>query len=220
MTSTLSSPRRGASLAYRLMLGTAVVALLCFGLTAAITYWQSSSALTASAQATMQNAARYQAEQIGSELGQALTTGKSVATTLLVQRANNSIDRDTAAAVVHDQLQDHPEWVGMGTLWEAQAFDAKDSAFVSAKGHDASGRFMTYWGRDGQSLVREPLTDYDTPGLGDWNLKPRELGRQTVAEPYNYQIGGKTVLMTTLSTPIQQDGTFLGVVTVDIALAA
>ena len=145
MTSTLSSPRRGASLAYRLMLGTAVVALLCFGLTAAISYWQSSSALTASAQATMQNAARYQAEQIGSELGQALTTGKSVATTLLVQRANNSIDRDTAAAVVHDQLQDHPEWVGMGTLWEAQAFDAKDSAFVSAKGHDASGRFLTYW---------------------------------------------------------------------------
>ncbi|MEA9565215.1 methyl-accepting chemotaxis protein [Xanthomonas sp. WHRI 8932A] len=220
MTSLSTHSRFGGRLAYRLMFGTAVIASLCFGLTAAITYWQSSRALSASAQATMQNAARYQAEQIGSELGQALTTGQSLATSLLVQRANGGISRDTAAAVIHDQLQDHPEWVGMGTLWEAQAFDGKDSDFANAKGHDATGRFMTYWGRDGQTLVREPLTDYETPGLGDWNLKPRTLLRQTVAEPYDYKIGGKTVLMTTLSTPILQDGKYLGAVTVDVALAA
>ncbi|WP_029219738.1 hypothetical protein [Xanthomonas cassavae] len=79
---------------------------------------------------------------------------------------------------------------------------------------------MTYWGRDGQKLVRKSLTDYETPGLGDWNLKPRALLRQTVAEPYDYKIGGKTVLMTTLSTPILQDGKYLGAVTVDVALAA
>ncbi|WP_029219739.1 hypothetical protein [Xanthomonas cassavae] len=72
--------------------------------------------MSTSAQATMHNAARYQAEQIGSDLGQALTTGQSLATTLLVQRANCSLSRDTAAAIVHDQLLDHPEWVGMGTL--------------------------------------------------------------------------------------------------------
>ncbi|KQQ75833.1 chemotaxis protein [Xanthomonas sp. Leaf131] len=220
MTVSSMQSRSGGSLAYRLMLGTAVAALLCFGLTAAISYWQSSRALNASAQATMQNAAHFQAEQIGGELGQAFTTGKALATTLLVQRANGTINRETAATVVHDQLQDHPEWVGMGTLWEAQAFDGKDSAYVSAKGHDASGRFMTYWGRDGQTLVREPLADYETPGLGDWNIKPRALGRQIVAEPYDYQIGGKTVLMTTLSTPIMQNGKYLGVVSVDIALAA
>ncbi|WP_042811022.1 methyl-accepting chemotaxis protein, partial [Xanthomonas citri] len=220
MTSPSTHSRFSGRLAYRLMFGTAVIASLCFGLTAAITYWQSSRALSASAQATMQNAARYQAEQIGSDLGQALTTGQSLATTLLVQRANGGISRDSAAAVVHDQLLDHPEWVGMGTLWEPQAFDGKDSAFANATGHDATGRFMTYWGRSDQTLVREPLTDYETPGLGDWNLKPRALLRQTVAEPYDYKIGGKTVLMTTLSTPILQDGKYLGAVTVDVALAA
>ncbi|WP_167394560.1 methyl-accepting chemotaxis protein [Xanthomonas codiaei] len=219
MTSSTHS-RLSGRLAYRLMVGTAVIALLCFGLTAAITYWQSSRALSTSAQATMQNAARYQAEQIGSELGQALTTGQSLATTMLVQRASGGLSRDTAAAIVHDQLLDHPEWVGMGTLWETQAFDGSDGDFANAKGHDATGRFMTYWGRDGQKLVREPLTDYETPGLGDWNLKPRALLRQTVAEPYDYKIGGKTVLMTTLSTPILQDGKYLGAVTVDVALAA
>ncbi|KAB7771937.1 chemotaxis protein [Xanthomonas maliensis] len=202
------------------MLGTAVAALLCFGVTAAITYWQSSRALIGAAQITMRNAAHAQAEQIASELDQALTTGQAVATTLLVQRGNRSLDRQTAAALVHDQLQNHPEWVGMGTLWEPQAFDGQDTAYRGSAGHDGSGRFMAYWGRDGQRLVREPLTDYETPGSGDWNLKPRALGRQTVAEPYDYQIGGKTVLMTTLSTPIQQDGRYLGVVTVDIALAA
>ncbi|MEA9608606.1 methyl-accepting chemotaxis protein [Xanthomonas campestris pv. plantaginis] len=220
MTSTLSSPRRGASLAYRLMLGTAVVALLCFGLTAAISYWQSSRALIASAQTSMQSAARYQAEQIGSELGQAFTTGQSVASALLAQRANGGISRDAAAAIVHDQLQNHPEWVGMGTLWEAQAFDGKDSAYIDAKGHDSTGRFMTYWAHSGSSLIREPLVGYEKPGDGDWNLKPRALGRQIVAGPYDYEIGGKPVLMTTLSTPIMDQGKYVGVVSVDFALAA
>ncbi|MCC5073933.1 methyl-accepting chemotaxis protein [Xanthomonas campestris] len=220
MTSTPSSPRRGASLAYRLMLGTAVVALLCFGLTAAISYWQSSRALIASAQTSMQSAARYQAEQIGSELGQAFTTGQSVASALLAQRANGGISRDAAAAIVHDQLQNHPEWVGMGTLWEAQAFDGKDSAYIDAKGHDSTGRFMTYWAHSGSSLIREPLVGYEKPGDGDWNLKPRALGRQIVAGPYDYEIGGKPVLMTTLSTPIMDQGKYVGVVSVDFALAA
>ncbi|MFS8429672.1 HAMP domain-containing protein [Xanthomonas campestris pv. plantaginis] len=202
------------------MLGTAVVALLCFGLTAAISYWQSSRALIASAQTSMQSAARYQAEQIGSELGQAFTTGQSVASALLAQRANGGISRDAAAAIVHDQLQNHPEWVGMGTLWEAQAFDGKDSAYIDAKGHDSTGRFMTYWAHSGSSLIREPLVGYEKPGDGDWNLKPRALGRQIVAGPYDYEIGGKPVLMTTLSTPIMDQGKYVGVVSVDFALAA
>ncbi|PPV04871.1 chemotaxis protein [Xanthomonas bromi] len=202
------------------MLGTAVIASLCFGLTAAISYWQSSQALSASAQATMQNAARYQAEQVSNELGQAFTTGQAVANALLTQRANAGISRDAASAIVHDQLQDHPEWVGIGTLWEPQAFDGKDSDYVNAKGHDGTGRFMTYWAHSGQSLIREPLVGYEKPGDGDWNLMPRKLGRQIVAGPYDYVIGGKPVLMTTLSTPIMDNGNYVGVVSVDFALAA
>ncbi|WOB49243.1 methyl-accepting chemotaxis protein [Xanthomonas hydrangeae] len=220
MTVSSTQSRSGGSLAYRLMLGTAVAALLCFGLTAAISYWQSSRALIASAQTTMQNAARYQAEQIGNELGQAFTTGQSVASALLAQRAHGGVSRDAAAAIVHDQLQNHPEWVGMGTLWEPQAFDGKDGDYVDAQGHDNTGRFMTYWAYNGQSLIREPLVGYEKPGDGDWNLKPRELGRQIVAGPYDYQIGGKPVLMTTLSTPIMDQGRYVGVVSVDFALAA
>ncbi|WOB28376.1 MULTISPECIES: methyl-accepting chemotaxis protein [Xanthomonas] len=220
MTSLSSHSRFDGRLAYRLMFGTAVIASLCFGLTAAISYWQSSRALIASAQTTMQSVARFQAEQVGNELGQAFVAGQSVASALLAQRAHGGISRDAAAAIVHDQLQDHPEWVGMGTLWEPQAFDGKDDAYVGAKGHDSTGRFMTYWAYNGQTLIREPLVGYEKPGDGDWNLKPRALGRQIVAGPYDYVIGGKPVLMTTLSTPIMDNGKYLGVVSVDFALAA
>ncbi|EGD08261.1 methyl-accepting chemotaxis protein [Xanthomonas vesicatoria] len=220
MTSLPSHSRFGGRLAYRLMLGTAVIASLCFGLTAAISYWQSSRALIASAQTTMQSVARFQAEQVSNELGQAFVAGQSVANALLAQRAHGGISRDAAAAIVHHQLQNHPEWVGMGTLWEPQAFDGKDSAYVGAEGHDSTGRFMTYWAYNGQSLIREPLVGYEKPGDGDWNLKPRALGRQIVAGPYDYVIGGKPVLMTTLSTPVIEHGKYLGVVSVDFALAA
>ena len=41
-----------------------------------------------------------------------------------------------------------------------------------------------------------------------------------VVEPYRYRIGDKDVLMTTLTTPIIDEGHFLGVVTVDFSLAS
>jgi methyl-accepting chemotaxis protein len=41
-----------------------------------------------------------------------------------------------------------------------------------------------------------------------------------VSEPYAYDIAGQQVLMSTLSTPIIENGRFLGVFTVDFSLAA
>jgi methyl-accepting chemotaxis protein len=68
--------------------------------------------------------------------------------------------------------------------------------------------------------VQDVLKGYDVAGDGDWYLRPRALKRQTVSEPYEYEIAGKKVLMTTLSTPVLDNGEFLGAVTVDFGLAA
>jgi methyl-accepting chemotaxis protein len=216
---TAASPRPG-SIANRLMLGTALIAMLCFGVTAAISYREASQALIAASRQTMQSEADAESRRVGAELATAFATSQALADSLVVQHAAGTLNRAVAAHVVEQQLRSHPEWVGFGTLWEPQAFDGKDSEFVDAPAHDATGRFMSYWSWQDGGPAQDPLKGYDTPGDGDWYLRPRALKRQTVAEPYRYEIAGKPVLMTTLSTPVLDKGEFLGAVTVDFGLAA
>ncbi|MFT4246761.1 MAG: cache domain-containing protein, partial [Pseudomonas sp.] len=218
--SKIPSLSKTGSAATRLMLGTALIALLCFGLTAAISYWRSADALLAASRGNMENLAKLESQRIASEMDQALSAGQAIASNFLAQRGAGGLDRGIASEIVHRELQAHPQWVGMGTLWEPDAFDSRDSAFIHAEGHDGTGRFMSYWAWQDGTPVREPLRDYEKPGDGDWYLLARKQHTPLLVEPYNYLIGGKNVLMTTLTTPVLQDGTFLGVVTVDFALAS
>ncbi|MGA6149211.1 MULTISPECIES: methyl-accepting chemotaxis protein [Stenotrophomonas] len=215
-----TASKRPGSIANRLMLGTALIAMLCFGVTAAISYREASQALVESSRRTMQSQAEAEARRVNTDLSAAFATSQALADSLVVQHAAGTLSRGTAAQILQQQLRSHPEWVGLGTLWEPQAFDGKDADFVDAEAHDATGRFMSYWAWQDGNPVQDVLKGYDVPGDGDWYLRPRELKRPTVAEPYRYEIGGKPVLMTTLSTPVLDNGTFLGAVTVDFGLAA
>ncbi|MGS1079449.1 methyl-accepting chemotaxis protein [Pseudoxanthomonas beigongshangi] len=207
-----------SSVATRLMSGTALIAALAFGVTALITYVRSSHALMDSAHASMQNLAQAEAERISGDLGRAFSTNETLRDSFLSQRAHSGLDRGTASAIIRQQLTAHPEWIGVGTIWEPQAFDGKDAENVATEGHDATGRFMSYWAwSDGQPML-EALRDYEVPGNGDWYLLPRKLKQPVVLEPYEYEIGGRKILMTTLATPIVENDRFVGAMTVDFAL--
>ncbi|WP_412749791.1 methyl-accepting chemotaxis protein [Krasilnikovia sp. M28-CT-15] len=128
-------------------------------------------------------------------------------------------DRKLVGGLVGATLQRHPEFFGMSTGWEPNAFDGRDRDFRNVSPSDATGRFIPYWYRDGNKLRNDPLVDYDKPGAGDWFLKPRATGKAMVVDPYVYPVNGQDVLMTTATSPIMVDGRFMGVVTVDLALA-
>jgi len=202
----------------RLMVGTALIATFAFGLTALFIYLRSSDALMSSSRFTLENMANLEAQRIASELGRGFESDQILASNFLSLRQDGVLNRHSASRMIQQQLQANPQWIGVGTLWEAEAFDGKDAEFANAEGHDNSGRFMSYWvWQDGQP-VQEALHDYEVPGDGDWYLQPRSTMKPAVLEPYSYEIGGKKGLMTTLAMPIIEDGQFLGVTTVDFAL--
>ncbi|OAX55586.1 HAMP domain-containing protein, partial [Xanthomonas graminis] len=209
---------RSTSVVTRLMLGVAAIAVLCFGVTAAISYVRSSDALLVSAKDGMANVARLEAQRIASDMDAAFISHQTVASSMLVQRHQSGQIRETFSDILLRGLRQHPNWTAMGTIWEPEAFDGKDKAYVNATGHDGSGRYMVYWAWQGDKQVREPLRDYEVPGAGDWYLKARQQHRPTVVEPYLYEIGGAKVLMTTLTTPVLEDDKFLGVVISDFGL--
>jgi len=136
--------RRPGSIAHKLMLGTAVIALLCFGATAFLIYHQASSALVSSSRQTMASEARAEARQVAADLGTAFASNDAMVETVLAQRARGDApDRASLANVIGEQLHAHPEWLGKSTMWEANAFDGKDAEFVNSEAHDATGRYMS-----------------------------------------------------------------------------
>ena len=140
---------------------------------------------------------------------------------LETMRGAGDVDRARADQVLHHMLERSPDILALWTGWEPNAFDGKDADFVNAKGYDATGRYVPYFvrGADG-GISNTALTDYAIPGPGDFYQLPFTLQKTVVVEPYPYAIGGKDVLITSISKPIVVNGKEMGVAGLDLSLQA
>ena len=164
------------------------------------------------------------AESVGnglkSEMEVAMDTSRTLAIILGNQSAsNNPQTREGVTRQLQKILIDNPAFFGISTGWEPNAFDRKDDEYAGIAPSDATGRFIPYWfrGENGQPELTA-LLDYETPGIGDYYLLPRQTLEEVVIEPYLYPIDGKDVAMTSLMVPITNGQKFVGVVGVDILM--
>jgi methyl-accepting chemotaxis protein len=127
--------------------------------------------------------------------------------------------RETVNRLLERYLADHPNLLGSWTLWEPNAFDGLDVQFANTPGHDATGRFIPYWYRDGDKISLEPLKDYETSGIGDYYLLAKKTQQPVILEPYKYPVGGVEKLLTSLVIPLIEEGRFVGVVGVDLLVS-
>jgi methyl-accepting chemotaxis protein len=210
---------------------TSVVAALVVGLTVT-TYFISnrSSRITQdlSEQAGKQIAATV-ASDVQRDVNVAMRVTETMRDAFIGLYGAGNKDRATYLAMLESAVKANPQYVAVWTAWEPNAFDGKDAEFVNADGkaafpgakaHDATGRFVPYVFSAPGGFDLTPLTDYDKPGAGDYYLLAQKSGKQQIIEPYPYQVGDKTVIMTSLVTPIVIDGKVLGVVGLDLDLAA
>jgi methyl-accepting chemotaxis protein len=167
-----------------------------------------------------------QAETIGlqmiNRLDGAMDSARTLAQALEGLVAAGQTSRTTTNLMLRGVLEASPDYVGVWTLWEPNAFDGRDAEYVGKPGHDKTGRYMPYWSRGANGLnAEEPLTDYEVEGAGNYYLLPKRTNQETVIEPYIYKVAGKEVLMTSLVVPVHNaEGKFLGVAGVDLPLAA
>ena len=97
--SSASTRFSSRSIATRVMYGTAIVALLAFGVAAAASYLRSSQSLLAGARTTMEGLANLEAQRISGELTGAFDTNAALAGALLAQRSGDGISRAAASAI-------------------------------------------------------------------------------------------------------------------------
>ena len=164
--------------------------------------------------------AKTHAATIKAEIELALDASRTLAQSLEAVKdpdAPIKLTRDQVNGMLKKLLIENPNFLGTYTLWEPNAFDGLDAENVNTVAHDETGRFIPYWIRDenGNAVV-EALVDYETPGIGDWYLLPRNTKQEQILDPFLYPILGEDILLASLVTPIVVDGQFYGIVGVDM----
>ena len=198
----------------------------------------SNKLLTASVQNLLQAKAAEQAVRVQKTFGESLTVITAVADQIKdmrVMAAKRSLDagalREELNLSLKTAFERNDKVLGIWLAFEPNGLDGKDSEFVNdaARQSNEAGRFATYWSRAaGASLntimVEEDLTKTTLSVSGtpynSWYTCPRDNKRTCLLDPYADTVGGKEMLMTTISVPLIIDGKAIGVVGVDIALDA
>ncbi|MCL2805990.1 MAG: methyl-accepting chemotaxis protein [Treponema sp.] len=114
-------------------------------------------------------------------------------------------------------LRDNSHMLAIWVCWEPNVLEGNDSEYAGTRGSTSNGRFVPYWFRTGNRIELDLLVDFDVPGDGDYYLLSRNSGQMQVLEPYLYEVGNQTLLITSITAPIKSStGRVLGVAGVDI----
>ncbi len=180
-----------------------------------------------SARQSVFSRAKEDAAKIAVVISGALDAARTLANALSTTKsARASLTRETVDSVLRTTLERNPDFVGVYTAWEPNAFDGKDARFVNSPGSDTSGRFVPYWSRNNKgNVIVEPLMGYEDmtrnetgARKGDYYLLPREKKRECIIEPYVYPVQGKPTLMTSLVVPVMVGDKHYGLAGVDLPL--
>lgn len=145
---------------------------------------------------------------------------KALSILLMDAREHQTYSREQVVALFEKMLAADEKVLAIYTLWEPNQFDGADARYKNINAyHDATGRFIPYVVRSDNQIIVDPLVDYEQQGAGDYYLLPKQTNKTTLVEPYNYQVGNKTVLITSLVLPmLDESGAFVGIVGVDFSL--
>ncbi|MFN3512585.1 MAG: methyl-accepting chemotaxis protein [Phenylobacterium sp.] len=207
------------SVAWKLMVvaGCAIGALL---LAAAV--FVAVHASTLLRQASEENAralAGQAAAEVAGDLGQVQGLVHGLAATIGAAHEAGARDRKLVVEMLKPAATASPVVLGAWFMEAPGAFDGRGEAFVgdTASGSNSKGEFVPYVvSVDGRTSL-EPLdtgTDYEQP----FYTATARSGKGAIVEPYPYEVGGKTVAMTSVTMPVMSGGRMIGVAGVDLAL--
>ncbi len=145
----------------------------------------------------------------------------------------NRLSRDQVNLLLQATLAQHPDISSMYGQFEANGYDGEDRFWQGSDDiHtvESNGALEIYWIRNQQGQLEQQrvegseekyVTTRNEFGIreAEWYLCGKDSGKPCLMEPYLYEISsGYTELMTSLTVPVMANGSFRGIVGVDVNL--
>ena len=156
---------------------------------------------------------------VSGKISEASYTAKAIADIIGKAHESGLRDRITVMAMLKPAATATPLVLGSWFIAAPNAFDGRDASLTNRVdlGSNASGNFLPYWVNDGGTITMQPLNsgnDYEEA----YFTQAFKTGKPAIVEPYAYDVGGKSVLMTSVAYPVISGGKTIGVVGLDLAL--
>ncbi len=205
-----------SSLRTKVFVASLLGSVITFGITLAFVMHANRQMLELQANQSAANLAESYERAVETEFAASYASAQSLALSVYEVHKQGG-NRHMASAINRSVLEANPQFVGLGSYWEPDAFDGQDAEWAGKDAeHDKSGRYLPYWNRASGSIAVEPVADYD---VADWYTVPKKTQQSWATEPYEFPIAGKPVLMVSLMVPIVEAGKFLGSVGADYPLS-
>ena len=129
--------------------------------------------------------------------------------------AYGSANPDEIRNILESIMVSNPDIYGDYIMYEPDAFDGDDEAYIGKGGHDSNGRLSYYFYREeGLPVFEVEPYDYEEELEQDYYFLPRDSLDNSVIEPYLEE----GVLMISYTSPIIKEGKFAGIAGVDVSL--
>lgn len=203
------------SIKSKLLIGAGLLVFIGFAAIIGLNSWLS---MRQAEQHVMQHA-RLQAADEAKRLRVLLERSDTAAATLAIAMqslpgSGGSDLRRVASQQTRQLLAQHLDAFGIFTLWEPNALDGRDAELAGKPENDATGRAGVYWYRkDGKEDAVWGAEDVEEDA---YYAAPKASRQSVMTEPYEDR--DIKVMMATLSHPILINGSFAGVVGIDLGL--
>lgn len=195
-----------------------ILGVLVFAPAGYINHLQQEQDEEAYVKSEMQKIGQRYADEAQLHLNNGMQIAKLLKDLFLAVRNDKEGSRSDVLRLLGRIMEGKPDYFGAWSVWEPNAFDDQDSLYIDEWPHGENGRLAFYWHRASYDLHVMPLSEYDTPGKGDYYQIPKAEHQAVVLPPYSYTIEGQKVHLISFIIPIIENGVFLGVVGVDIDL--
>ena len=132
--------------------------------------------------------------------------------TYMKQQPPEARSRAALNEMLADAVASNDNLVGVGVVFEPNAFDGQDAAHAGDPLSDETGRTMPYASREGNAVEFEGCTGYET---ATWYQKPKSTSKLVLSEAYYDEVAGKKSLLVSIGMPIVVDGHFIGALSLD-----
>lgn len=161
--------------------------------------------------------------EVEAYLNHGLEIARGIARDFAILRRSQITDRAIYNQILIQALKDNPDFIATWTIWEPNALDNNDKAYIGQKGTDpTNGRYIPYFNRktaDG-SIVLDKSIDKPEDYNADFYGGVKATKREVISKPATYSVNGQPTLLSGLAVPLIIQDQVVGVVGVDIDLNA
>jgi len=155
--------------------------------------------------------------EVKSDIEKSVVLVKTFTSTLETSlKENQKYSKQTMVELMTSILEKNPYIVGVWLYLEPNVFFENDLSMAGSYAHDESGRFSPYVMKNNSEI--NLIEQYPVLRNNVWITEPEKTGKEYITEPYKFNVDGKEVLNTTVSTPMYNNGKFVGVIGIDISL--